>query len=81
MQSEVAFEIDEINETTRAGWSVMVAGTAFEVADTVDDVSVALRDLEVDSWAGERTRWLRIEPRAITGRALSDPGFPAADGG
>lgn len=71
VQSEVAFEIDEIDEPAREGWSVLVTGAAFEVTDTLDEESRAIRLLPVEPWApGERASWLRIEPRAITGRKV-----------
>ncbi len=70
-QSEVAFEIDEIDEAARRGWSVLVTGAGYEVTDTLDEESRALRHLPVEPWApGERSSWLRIEPRAITGRMV-----------
>ncbi len=70
-QSEVAFEIDGIDEAARQGWSVLVTGAGYEVTDTLDEESRALRDLPVQPWApGERSSWLRIEPRAITGRMV-----------
>ncbi len=70
VQSQVAFEIDEVDELTRTGWSVLVKGTAYEVTDSVDEESRAIRDLPVDPWAGDKSRWLRIEPEAITGRTV-----------
>ncbi len=70
-QSEVAFEIDGIDEAAREGWSVLVSGHGYEATDTIDEASRALRDLPVETWApGERSSWLRIEPRAITGRMV-----------
>lgn len=70
-QSEVAFEIDEVDEDARQGWSVLVTGTGYEVTDTLDDESRALRAVQVEPWApGERGSWLRIEPRSITGRMV-----------
>jgi nitroimidazol reductase NimA-like FMN-containing flavoprotein (pyridoxamine 5'-phosphate oxidase superfamily) len=70
-QSVVAFEIDGIDEAARAGWSVLVVGTAYEVTDSIDSVSEALRRLPVDPWApGDKATFLRIEPRSVTGRAV-----------
>lgn len=37
----VAFEIDDIDEDTRSGWSVVVIGTAIEVTDPVDLARIA----------------------------------------
>jgi nitroimidazol reductase NimA-like FMN-containing flavoprotein (pyridoxamine 5'-phosphate oxidase superfamily) len=71
VQNEVAFEIDEADEKSRSGWSVLVVGVAYEVSDAVDEVSEALRNVPVDVWApGAKDLVLRIEPRSITGRAI-----------
>lgn len=70
-QSEVAFEIDAIDEPARTGWSVLVTGAGYEVTDSVDDVSKEMRELPVDTWVpGSNECWLRIEPRSITGRRV-----------
>jgi nitroimidazol reductase NimA-like FMN-containing flavoprotein (pyridoxamine 5'-phosphate oxidase superfamily) len=75
-QSVVAFEIDGIDEAARAGWSVLVVGTAYEVTDSIDSVSEAVRRLPVDPWApGDKATFLRIEPRSVTGRAVTPEGL------
>ena len=78
VQNSVAFEIDEVDDLMRTGWSVVVTGSAFEVTDSLDDESKHIREFPVDSWAGEKNRWLRIEPRTITGRTLHRG--PSGDG-
>ena len=70
VQSSVAFEIDEVDDLMRTGWSVVVTGSAFEVTDSLDEQSQLIRTFPVDSWAGERSLWLRVEPRTITGRMV-----------
>jgi nitroimidazol reductase NimA-like FMN-containing flavoprotein (pyridoxamine 5'-phosphate oxidase superfamily) len=70
VQSSVAFEIDEVDDLERTGWSVVVTGSAYEVTDSLDEESRLIRKLPVDSWAGEKSRWLRIEPRTMTGRMV-----------
>lgn len=70
-QTQVAFEIDGVDDSSRTGWSVLVVGTAYEVTDSMDAVSAALRALPVDTWApGQNAVWLRIQPRSVTGRAV-----------
>ena len=77
-QNEVAFEIDGIDEAARTGWSVLVVGAGYEVTDSIDEASEEIRALPVDTWApGENSCWLRIEPRAVTGRRVQ-PGHPVA---
>ena len=61
----VAFEVDEVDPSTRTGWSVLVQGIAHEVApQEVEGVSV-------ESWvAGERRQWVRVVPRVVSGRRI-----------
>ena len=42
---DVAFEVDELDATTRSGWSVEVRGFGREIGDAVDAESVRLRRL------------------------------------
>lgn len=65
----VAFEVDQIDERARTGWSVVVTG----VANAVRDVSelVRLDQLGLVSWAGvDRAHWVRISIAEITGRRI-----------
>jgi uncharacterized protein len=67
----VAFEIDEVDEPTRSGWSVLLRGTGYDVTDSIDTASEEVRLFPVDPWVpGERANWLRIEPTSITGRRI-----------
>jgi uncharacterized protein len=67
----VAFEIDEVDEPARTGWSVLVQGTGYDVTDSMDSASEAVRRLPVDTWVpGQKASWLRIEPSSITGRRI-----------
>lgn len=69
--SNVAFEIDEIDQVRHGGLSVAVHGLAREITDAVDDESQRLRELPVHPWAsGRRDRWFKITPKQITGRRL-----------
>ena len=68
----VAFEIDDIDESAKAAWSVVVHGDAREPR-TVEEV---LHDhaLELEPWAraGDKLRFIEISPTQITGRAIPD---------
>jgi uncharacterized protein len=67
----VAFEIDEVDEPGRTGWSVLLKGTGYDVTDSIDSASEEVRQFPVDTWVpGERANWLRIEPTSITGRRI-----------
>jgi len=61
-----AFQIDEFDDYTQSGWSVLVRGDATWVDAT--DLPAADR---LQPWAeGQRTLHVRIEAREITGRRL-----------
>ncbi|UUU26073.1 helix-turn-helix domain-containing protein [Streptomyces sp. DSM 40750] len=69
--TQVAFEVDHIDEALSRGWSVLVRGRAREVSDPD-----AVRRLEERAysgpWAGgARDMWLCIDPAEITGRSIS----------
>ena len=63
----VAFEVDEIDDFTQSGWSVLLRGTA-ELVEDVHDLPPEDRPV---SWAeGARTLFVRVPGRSITGRRL-----------
>ena len=69
--SVVAFEVDRVDETKHAGWSVLVQGVARDISDAIDPTSERLRRLSLITWApGIRPRWYRIHPDKVTGRRL-----------
>ena len=79
----VAFEVDEIDEARRAGWSVLVRGVGRDVTEGVDAWSERLRAHDLEPWAaGDRSHWVAISSPRITGRrigARDEPG-PAVTG-
>lgn len=67
----VAFEADQVDETTHTGWSVLVQGLTHDITDTIDPTSERLRRLAVITWAPDpRQRLFRVIPDRITGRRL-----------
>lgn len=65
----VAFEVDNLDERTMTGWSVLVTGTLREVTA----VSAVLRaeQLPLAPWAGgERRHFVRITPGLVSGRRI-----------
>ena len=63
--SPVSFQIDQIDPSRRTGWSVLVQGVAHEATTKEID------HLHLDPWApGEKSHWLRILPKSITGRRI-----------
>jgi nitroimidazol reductase NimA-like FMN-containing flavoprotein (pyridoxamine 5'-phosphate oxidase superfamily) len=68
----VAFEVDDIDESTSTGWSVLVHGFAEDIGDTIDGTSERLRRLDLPTWApGARERWFHVVPDSITGRRIT----------
>lgn len=64
----VAFEVDDIDEAARCGWSVVVAGRAEAATDSESQWLAG----HVLPWAaGPRHHLIRITPRRIEGRQLS----------
>jgi nitroimidazol reductase NimA-like FMN-containing flavoprotein (pyridoxamine 5'-phosphate oxidase superfamily) len=62
---EVAFQVDQIDEETRSGWSVLVRGRLREVEPGVDQP-------DPDVWAsGTRRMRFAVEPREVTGLRLA----------
>jgi nitroimidazol reductase NimA-like FMN-containing flavoprotein (pyridoxamine 5'-phosphate oxidase superfamily) len=63
--SPVAFEIDELDEATRSGWSVLMRGRGRLESGPPDDPAP-------DVWPpGPRSLRLRIEVTEITGRRIT----------
>jgi nitroimidazol reductase NimA-like FMN-containing flavoprotein (pyridoxamine 5'-phosphate oxidase superfamily) len=61
----VSFQVDQIDPFHRTGWSVLVRGYASEAT------AQQAKNLVLEPWApGERRHWVRIVPRAITGRRI-----------
>ncbi|MFJ2439617.1 helix-turn-helix domain-containing protein [Streptomyces sp. NPDC087658] len=69
-EHEVVFEVDQVDEVSRQGWSINVVGVARAVtgdaaARGLDQLAPAL------PWAGgDRRLWLSIVPTRMTGRRI-----------
>ncbi|MCX5126912.1 pyridoxamine 5'-phosphate oxidase family protein [Streptomyces sp. NBC_00347] len=71
--TEMAFEVDHIDDVTRQGWSVMAVGRAEGVTDAAakQRLDAVARSLP---WpGGDRTHWMKIAPIRITGRRVVHP--------
>ena len=78
--ANVTFEVDQIDQLTRTGWSVLVRGLAEEVtAAHRAELVERTRASGVQPWApGEQGHWLRLIPHAITGRRIVPGELPPA---
>lgn len=72
MNTVVAFEIDEADEATRSGWSVMVIGMAEEIVDPAELQAAA--DLDLETWVdGAADHVVRVRCDRISGRRVGLP--------
>jgi uncharacterized protein len=68
-RTSVAFEIDEINEQNKSGWSVLVVGFAEAMAHNY--LLTSAWETGPEPWAdGVRNLFVEIKPRKISGRAV-----------
>lgn len=77
VNSELAFEIDHLDQERREGWSVMAVGTAEAVVDPTELAEIK-HGWDPQPWAsGLRHLYLKLVWRDITGRrvgnAFTDP--------
>jgi uncharacterized protein len=71
-RTSVAFEIDNIDEENKSGWSVLVLGFAEALAH--DHLLTAAWETGPVPWAdGIRNLFIEITPRKISGRAVGSP--------
>jgi uncharacterized protein len=78
--ANVTFEVDEIDQRTRSGWSVLVRGLAEEVTSAHRAELIArTEDTGVTPWApGEHGHWMRLIPQAVSGRRIVPGQLPPA---
>jgi nitroimidazol reductase NimA-like FMN-containing flavoprotein (pyridoxamine 5'-phosphate oxidase superfamily) len=63
----VAFEVDQVSELERAGWSVIARGTLEDASASVEGRPELAEDLV--PWAsGPKDRWLMLRVHTVTGR-------------
>ncbi|MEW2418718.1 pyridoxamine 5'-phosphate oxidase family protein [Streptomyces sp. NPDC046866] len=68
--TEVAFEIDHIDDVTADGWSVLAVGELEAVTDA-DERRHLLAVARSQPWAGgARAHWMKLTPERITGRRV-----------
>jgi len=68
--SELAFEVDRLDDAMREGWSVLLVGRMERIEDH-DEVAALVGTGDLEPWAGGvRNLVLRIRPRRVTGRRI-----------
>ncbi len=76
--ANITFEVDQIDEVTHAGWSVLVKGLAEEITpahghEMLDRTKAAAPNPWVP---GAHEHWMRIIPHYVSGRHLSPGALP-----
>lgn len=67
--AQAAFEIDEIDDEARRGWSVIVTGVTEKITDPGE--LKRLSEIGVEPWAsGVAGHWIRIRARSVSGRSI-----------
>ena len=74
---QVAFEVDEIDEDSHLGTSVVVFGRAEPIEDYDERMRVRAQCDPVPWASGRRTLYFRIHLRDVTGRRLRDMSLSA----
>lgn len=70
-ETEVAFEVDHVDDALSQGWSVLAVGPARVVTDPEAVRGLAQR-AHTTPWAGgAREMWVSIEPTNLTGRRIT----------
>jgi hypothetical protein len=68
----VCFQVDDWDEPTATGWSVMVQGLAHQARDSSDPLWATVRGLTVHPGApGVRSIWVAVHADRISGRYFS----------
>lgn len=74
--TNVAFEIDQVDEAAQTGWSVVVQGRA-EGVDLPQELAMLWARSDIVPWApGTRNVFVAIEPQTISGRTVAAPFAP-----
>jgi hypothetical protein len=69
--TDVAFEVDHVDEAMSQGWSVLAVGPARAVTEP-EAVRRLADHARSKPWAGgERELWVSIRPTQLTGRRIS----------
>ncbi|MGW1518595.1 helix-turn-helix domain-containing protein [Streptomyces sp. NPDC002287] len=68
--TEIAFEIDKIDDVTADGWSVLAVGE-LQAVTAPDEIQHLTATARSHPWAGgPRTHWMKLAPVRLTGRRV-----------
>jgi len=69
-QTSVALEVDELDQQTRSGWSIVLHGHTSAVSEPDELADLWASDSLVPWVSGNRTLFIRIRPDAVAGRIV-----------
>ena len=69
--AKVAFEVDQFDDASRTGWSVVVQGSAEDITEDADWFAARARAGAPETWApGSKDHCIRIVPTRVSGRRI-----------
>jgi hypothetical protein len=74
----VAFQVDHLAPTVRAGWSVLVQGVGHDLTTAIGPEYEQMREETLVHWdPGAKDHWLGIVIHSISGRQIANPRTPS----
>ena len=71
--TSVALEVDELDQQTRSGWSIVLHGRTSAVSEPDELADLWASDTMVPWAVGNRTLFIRIRPERVAGRVVRRP--------
>lgn len=71
--TSVALEVDDLDQQTRSGWSIVLQGRTSAVSEPDELADLWTSDSLVPWASGNRTLFIRIHPERIAGRVIRRP--------
>ena len=69
-EAAVAFEVDDLDDTMKEGWSVLATGTSHRIEDP-DQVRSIREELDPEPWVdGQRNLYFCVEWTSLSGRRI-----------
>jgi uncharacterized protein len=68
--TSVALEVDELDQQTRSGWSIVLHGRTSAVREPEELADLWASDALVPWASGNRTLFIRIRPERVAGRVV-----------
>lgn len=71
VEAKVSFEVDDVDDASGSGWSVVVQGVARDITEDADWFAESLRQAADPTWLPSPPgHYVRIDPTSISGRRI-----------